>query len=811
MNGSAVRRLSAGGRVLTLLLFALGIPFLAHAQDRTGTVVGQVTSLETEAALSSAIVHLLSAPGEDPEISGITGYDGRFRLSGIQPGEYILEISTLGYEARTTPTIRVDANTIYDLGEIPLSTRPIELEAITVVSERPVVSYEADRTGYAMDGMPGAQGGTIQDALGLVPELDLDLDGNVELRGERPAIWIDGRPAPVSGQSLTQFLEQFPAELIDRIEVLDNPSAEYDAEGTGGIINIVLKEDVELGVSGSVFANADTRGNTGVGGRITAQRGDLVVNASSSLRHTDAQTDSYRLRQNLAADPTEFLERDSWNTDSSLGGNLDLRTTWTPREEARVWTRFNYSGRDTERDGLVTTIHMDQAQNPTLRYDRSDLYESVNHSLDFRTGMEWRWDPRHHTLDLEFRLNRGLDHRESLQEVVTEAEMTGFDLTPSDLTLEDREDGEGEIRFDLRYRRPLGEDNSLRAGYGLRDQSTDNDQTISFFDDPDDPLSEVALPLGFLWSQRTHSGYLTFQRQLLSGLSLQGGLRGEHVGWELEAPDGPHVSGAYRDLFPSLNLAWRMDGSRLLRLSYSQRIGRPGVRILDPTNRSTDPLERTVGNPEIEPRYTHRVNVTGSWSGRLGTFSVSPYLSRTTNGWERLTTVDEEGVSTRSWANVSTQTNTGGSVRLSLPRRGDWRGNVSLNGSRSHRDAGNLDERYSGSFTSWRARANLTGPVPGTEGLTAQTRLSYRASGRSVQGRDGSQASVDLSFRYRFMENRASLSLGLRDPFALHESESEIRDLTVWEIQRTSQRRRSAQLSISYALGGAASMGQGRR
>ena len=148
-------------------------------------------------------------------------------------------------------------------------------------------------------------------------------------------------------------------------------------------------------------------------------------------------------------------------------------------------------------------------------------------------------------------------------------------------------------------------------------------------------------------------------------------------------------------------------------------------------------------------------------------------------------------------------------MNLSLPRRADWRGSINLSASRTTRDADNLDQRYSGSFSSWRARANLGGPVPRVDGLTTQARLNYRAAGRNVQGRDGAQASVDMSFRYRFLENRASMNLSIRDPFGLQRTEREIRDLTVWEVSRNSNRARSAQISLSYALGGGGPRGGG--
>ena len=790
------------GWVCSALILASGIGADGAAgQETSGVVTGRVIEASSGEPVSAAAVELRRQADSTTVSSAATGYNGQFRLTGVPEGSYFIQVSSLGYGERVTAPFQVEGGTVYDLGLIELAIQALDLDPISVVEARPAVIHEADRTSYLLHALPSAEGGTISDALRDVPELDVDFDGNVELAGEPPAIWIDGRPAPMSGRALALFLEQFPADLIDRIEIIDSPGSEYDAEGTGGIVNIVLREDADLGVSGSAFANADTRGNTGAGGRGTMQRGDWVWDGSASLRRRDSETDGFRLRQNLLVEPTDFVQRESWNASRSLGGNLGLRTTYTPREEARYWLGANWSGQGGERDGLVTTTHMDHVQDPVLRYDRAHASDTGDRSFNVRTGFEWRWEPRRHLLDMELRYGRGSDHRLTTEERLRDDGLDDDELDPpgpipARLTTEDDESDERELRFDLRYRRPLGQRTSLRTGYSFRDESTGNARIIT------DAIrtGEQADIRGFDRAQTFNSAYLTVQRSLGHRLSVQAGIRAEHVDWDLAFPSAEPVAGRYFDLFPSVNLNWRHDRARRVRLSYSQRVGRPPVRVLDPTDRSTDPLERVVGNPLIQPRYTHRLNLNASWSGSLGTLAVRPYLSKTVDRWERITTVDVEGVSTRTWDNLSSETRTGASINYSFRDLGRWRGSANLSGSRSHRDADNLDPRYSGTASRWNARLNLHGPIQG--GLTAQTAFRYRAASRSIQGRDGAQASVDVSFRYRLMDNRLSASLSLRDPFGLQESESEIHDLTVREIRRSSQAVRSARLSLSYGLGG---------
>jgi hypothetical protein len=798
-------------RLGVLVAFLAGVGWGAEVkalQDEGGAVTGRIVTADTGEGIAAVAVALRSLPDSAVAATAMSGFDGGFRVTGVDAGRYVLEFAGLGYGTRVTEPFEVERGVVYGFGEVTLSVDAVVLDPIAVESERAAVSYEPDRTSYLVDAMPGAEGGTISDALMNVPELDVDIDGNIELHGERPAIWVNGRPAPVTGESLSHFLEQFPADLIERIEVLDAPGAEFDAEGAGGIVNLVLKEGVDLGVSGSVFANAGTRGNVGLGGRATMQRGDWVHNWNASLRHTDSEVEAYRLRQNLVSDPSDFIERDSWNQNASLSGSFGMRSAWTPRDEARLTLGIDGSGRGNERDGLVRTTFMDEDRAATGGLDRSDLGESDGRELNLRSGFSWEWERRRHTFDAEVRMGFGQSNRSALEEILADENLDDAAFVPAEVTLESESGDEREFRFDLDYRRPLGAFGTIRTGYSLRDDSRSNARVLTFVNDPTGDTDPEVTLRGHARDQQLNSAYLNLDGNLSERFSFRAGLRAEHVDWTLEFPGVDPVAGRYFDVFPSLNLSWRQDRGRRVRLSYSQRIGRPGVSVLDPTDRSTDPLQRNVGNPDIEPRYTHRVNLNASWSGHLGTVSVQPYLSRTSNGWERITFVDEDGVQVRTWDNVSEQRSVGGTLSLRVRRIGSWGGSVNLSGARSERSAEGLDARFARTSTNWNARMNLNGDL--IDGLRAQASARYRASSRSLQGRDGSQVSLDLSFRYRFLQNRASASLSLRDPLALQRSETEIRDATIWEVRMSSRDTRSAQLSLSYALGGRGGGGRGR-
>ncbi len=802
-----MRRVVAHGLLALAMLGIAGAPLSGQSGD--GAVRGTVVTAEERAPLSSATLSLRSAADSTEVRSGLTEESGAFRIALVPPGAYRLVISYLGYGERWTEPFEVQPGLVRELGELSLSLEAIQLDPISVTAERSAITFEPDRTSYLLDAMVMAQGGSVIDALGGLPEVEVDIDGNVRLRDASPAIYIDGRPAPMSGQSLTLFLEQFPADHIERIEVIDNPSARFGAEGGGGIVNIVLKEGVELGISGSVFLNGGTRGQWGSGARGTLQKDRWTFTGGLSTRWSDDESTGWDLRENLLSDPTTFLRQDRWSDRSGASGSFDLQARFQATERARFWARTNVGGSGSDREGETTTTHMDASQDPTLRYDRLIDGDGRNRSASVRTGFEYVWEERRHSFEIEVEHDRSRD-REDGREEITEATFDpGFDdglIVPAELTLEREREVERETGVDVVYERPLGENSGVELGWSLSAEESDSEQRLELFEDGASDPGSVE-DRGVVLREVTNSGFVQLQRSF-GELGLQVGVRAEDVNLDFEVPSGERVERRYTDVFPSASLSYSFDRSKRLRLSYSRRIGRPGVGVLDPTNRSTDPLNISIGNPDIEPRYTHSLSLRASWSGSIGTLSLGPYWRRETNGWERIVAVDEQGVSTRTWDNLASQTNYGASLSLYLRRVAGWGGRISVSGARNERDASNLAERFSGTSTRWSARSSIDREI--FDGMQMQGSFTYSPAVDLPQGRTLSRRTADFSIRYRFMDRRASLGVNLRDPFLLRQQRTEIRDPTVIQTGSARESTRSLQVTLSYSFGGGGSRRGGR-
>lgn len=771
----------------------------------TAVVLATVAAGDSGEPVGNATVELYLATDSSRVAQTTTNADGVFRITELREGVYYMRLVSVGYGAVLTEPFELADDETRNLGTLRLPVEAVALDPIEVSTERTSVTFEADRTSYNL-GVMGAEGQSVTEMFQSIPELEVDIDGRITLRGNAPAIYINGRPAPMSGEALAIFLEQFPADYLQKIEVLDNPSARYGAEGSGGIVNLVMKEGVELGLSGSAFANAGTRGQYGAGVRGTLQRGDWTFNGGGFMRLSQNESAGYDLRQNLMADPA-FLLQDTWSDRSGISGNIDLESRYQASERMRLHAEAGVRRSGNESERLNTTTHLDESETPILIYDRAAASESRNLSLDLSTGFNYEWDRRDHELDFEIQLQTGRERGDSREEISPESDFEDDLLLPAELTLEEEQELERELSLEIDYTRPLGEDMRLEVGYDLEFEDSDSDRLIRFIDDPDGAPDGLLTDRGFDQRETTNSAYTTLRRQF-GDLGIQVGLRGEHLAMRFEVPTGEEFRREYFDLFPSANISYRFDQSKQLRMSYSRRIGRPGPSVLNPIDLSTDPLNRRVGNPDVEPQYTHSLSLNASWSGSVGNLRLSPYYRKTTNDWAAITTVDEDGVSTRTYQNLASRETYGASLTYSLRQRGGWGGHASISGRRENRDASNLGARYSGSSFRWSSRANINARV--TDGLTAQGNFSYSPPTDLPQGRSNARYTGDLGLRYQFLDRRASLRLSLRDPFGLRQSSSRLSDVTYVQIGESRETARSAQINFSYSLGGGGRMRGGR-
>lgn len=794
-----MRSLDLFAALAAALLAFFALPAAARAQ--AGVVTGTVVEAPSGRPLASATVTLRSAADTTRAAGGTTDAQGRFRIAGVAPGRYALQATLLGYSAYRRADVAVGAEGA-DLGAIQLASATLQLEEVRVVTQAAAAVVAADRTIYSTRDMPVASGGMATDVLRSIPELEVPPTGGVQLRGTTPQIHINGRPAPMQGESLDLFLQQFPADRIERVEVIPNPSARFEAEGAGGIVNIVLKKDVDLGLSGNLFVNAGTQGEAGAGGRLTYQRGRLTLFGGGFGRRSDRRTDSYDLRQNLLADPVTLLEQDGWNDREGLSGNLDLTAEWKLTDRSTLRGELGAWRNGFDADGLTVYTQMLADSTPTLRYDRGMLNENARLSTSFGAGVRHRLGPEgrdDHELSFDVHRETGdSENRSRVRRRTLGLDGAAAEL-PVELTLDGNDEGEDETEVSAYYVRPFGEGGRIEAGYRGEVQDEDESRVLDVFADEGQPLASASTRTGYGYREVLHSAYATASRQM-GRISAQLGLRAERADTRLTLAETDSVyENAFFSLFPSANVRWDAGGGRELRLSYSRRVRRPQVWVLNPVNRSNDPLNRFVGNPRIDPSYTHSLSLDASVTTTWGTLRFSPYYRRTVDEWAQIRAVDAQGVSTSTWENLASTESYGTSLTASVrPVRG-ISGNASVSGSREVRNASNLAGDYSGDNLRWSARANVSANVTGS--LAMQAMANYTPAFEVPQGRVSSSLMTHVGLRQQLMNDRVTVNLMMTDPFDLYRSSFTSRDPTFVQIGRSRWRARAAVLSASYSFG----------
>lgn len=384
----------------------------------------------------------------------------------------------------------------------------------------------------------------------------------------------------------------------------------------------------------------------------------------------------------------------------------------------------------------------------------------------------------------------------------TRREDLDADGTPADgpveLRVRDDEEGERELQVRADYVRPWGETGRLEVGYRAESRDTDDERVLDVFPDENGPAVRRTVT-GFGYRETFHSAYATVNRTI-GAFSLQAGLRAEQADTRLSlAESGESFGNEYLSLFPSANVLWDLGGGRDLRLSYSRRVRRPQPRFLNPTNRSNDPLNRTVGNPELDAQYTNSLSLDASLTTTWGTLRMSPFYRHTVDDWAQIKTVDPQGVSTVTWENVASVQSYGTSVTAAIrPIRGIG-GNVSVNGAREVRNASNLALDQSRGAFRWGARGNVNARV--LPALTMQAMASFNPARDVPQGRVSSSFMTHVGLRQQLWRNRAALNLMVTDPFDLYRSEFTTRDPSHVQIGRSQFSMRAATLSFSYSFG----------
>lgn len=773
----------------------------SRASDPVGRIRGTVVDGATGDPLGAAAVAIGDTSDPSRTFGTVTGPDGGFLIEGVPAGSYVVEITFVGYSSHTVEDVTVSAeNPRVDLGTLRLAPAPVELDELTAAVERSAIRLEADRTTYQVKDLPSAVSGTAIDVLRELPAVDVDVEGNVSLRGgEGVTVQVNGRPVPMRGEQLAAFLRQLPANLIDRVEVMPNPSAKHDPEGAAGVLNIVLRENTDLGTSGGLNLGGGTPNRQNASGNLGYQKGPITLFASYGFFAMDQESEGTLFREYLSSEPRTFLSQRSSIAYDRHSHNLNATGEFRPTGKDIFGISLMLNTWDTDETGIDTYLDLDAGGSATRHFrhlsDRGDDYRFHDHALTYKRTLEGN----RHELSVELRHNRT---RNGTSNLLAEQPLPLHGGSAPDPAASRREavDATGVTwTAQADYSRPLGPATRLEIGYKGTLRRLDNDLAASTVaPDGDGLIPDPARSNAFDHDEEIHAGYAVVQRQF-GAFEVHGGLRIEHTTTDFELrTTGESHSHGYTDFFPSATLAYRIGETKQLRANYAKRVQRPDSWSLNPFARYQDASYRFVGNPYLEPEYTHAFELGYQQFGSLGSVQISPYYRRSTNALRTIQTVDDEGITTITFRNLATNETWGADVNGSI-RFGRLSVFGGVNAYRAETDGSNLEEAVSSRAFTWSARANTSVRITPT--LDAQLFYMYRAPMDVEQGRIGRMEMMSFALRKKLFGDKGNISLQIVDPFDRMEFSYRMHDARQEQTLRRKFGVRGAYLSFGYSFG----------
>jgi outer membrane receptor protein involved in Fe transport len=760
----------------SLLLNSVAALFVVHSaaaqnsppatqRARFGEIRGRLTDSVAGHAVASGSIAVRRVGDSVFAGGALPKEDGSFRVDGLRPGRYTVRVRAIGF----APVIRNDIsitldNPIVDLGVIGLKAVAAKLDATQTVAEREDVVLAPDRTSYSVKNLPAASGGTAIDVLRNIPLVEVDGSNNVSLRGNaNVVVQINGRSTPLKGDQLGAFLAQLPAGTVKNVEVATNPSAKDDPEGTAGIINIVLNQEAQLGLSGGVNAGTASTGMVNASGNIGKQQGKLTVFASGNVYRDQRSTSGTISRTNLVVPVPAFTTTRLAGNQSPISGGGTLRSEYRFTERTTLSFDGFFFGGHFGGDQSSAYTDLDTTHAVIGLFDQATSQISRNVSQDYDVAfrhLNAKKQPLFST-ELEYS-NTNANNDINLSGTVLRPDAS----TPLAIPTEhDRTVGRYPyVNWKADYAGQFGATAKLETGFKATRRTTTNDFDASYRDSSGAFVSDPLRRTAFDYQEDIAAAYALLSNKF-GNFQTQSGLRLEDAAtyFDLTTLDQQYDR-RYASAYPSAIVSYNFTPTRSARISYSRRVSRPNPYQLSPIEFHQDTRNVFRGNPDLRAEYTNAIEGAYQESRRWGTIQLSPYIRSTDHAVRNIQFVDSTGVSVSTFDNVASTFTVGSDLNVNAHA-----GPLQLGGGGSlyhySSDASNLGGNLSAHAMVWSARTNATWKF--SPKLDAQLMTMYRAPFATEGGSQLASVVMMTAARYKVWGEQGNISLRVSDPFKL--------------------------------------------
>lgn len=731
--------------------------------DVDGGLKGKVFDKSTRQSLEYATIMVYNQQDSSFVAGSISGKSGEFDIK-LKPGKYYVTVQFIAYKQITISNIEVEkGNRIRDLGDLFVSPDTEMLEEIEVVAERTTVEMSLDKRVINIGKDMTSKAGNAIEVLENIPSVTVDVEGNVSLRGDDGVrILIDGKVSGLAGISSRDALRSIQSDMIERIEIVTNPSVRYDAEGTSGIINIILKKDRRQGFNGSVDVTAGYPWQAGLGinTNYRFKKVNLFANYNLNYRENIGSGSSYReinneLRKLITDQESERIRR-------SLGNTIRIGAEYfiNPKNSLTFSTMYRYANQNNS-----ATVTYSDFLTPGILESKSQRVESQRES---EPNLQYALDYRKQFTKKDQLLTASVQYFSNEEEAnsdITQSLLFGENLIGSEAVGQrtSNDEKESNLQAQADYFHPFGGKAKLETGIKLQIRNIANNYRVEDRDSTGNYELNTNFTNHFDYEEKILAAYAQFGNEA-GRFSYLLGLRAEfsdiHTILKETNQDNRQT---YPDFFPSAHLNYKLSEKDQLQISYSRRIRRPGFWQLNPFRTYSDNRNIWSGNPELRPVYTNSFEGGYLHFWKNANINLNAYYRRSTDVFQRFERVTEEGISYSRPENFASNDSYGAEI-IGMATLSKWfniNGNVNFFRSVSEGDA--YGKHYETDNYSWTSR--LASKFTIAKGFDSQLAFNYQGKMNTLQGTRLPSWTLDLALAKDVLKNKATITLNIRDLF----------------------------------------------
>jgi len=809
-----------------LTSFILLFTSLIFAQnEKEITVKGKIIDAVTNTPLEYATIVFTNTTNTSDVTGGITDTKGNYNIK-VTAGTYNISFEYIGFKKLTISNKLITENT--NLGTTSLSVDAETLDEIEIVAEKTTVDIRLDKKIYNIGKDLTTAGGTVSDALNNVPSVSVDIEGGISLRGnENVRILINGKPSALAGFGDSNVLSQLPAEAIERVEVITSPSARYDAEGTAGILNIILRQKETLGFNGSVNLNAGNPDLVGIATTLNYRTEKFNLFSNLGFRYFDAprtsDSDTYYfdyLDENGILQTPQYRQiiedQDVTRLNRNYNGNIGMEYFLSDKTSLTGSFFYRY-GEDADLSTNISERYNSSLVEQTTRYERQN---EEDNSYQFALNYITKFDDNGHQLTADFQYV--IDKEEQFTFLDENYNFTE-DANPEPFQREQiyQTEDQKEYLVQADYVLPIGEDSRFEAGYRGSFQNEITDYLLEQEDITDGSLFvNDTITNVFDYTENVNALYTQYGTKL-GKFSFLLGLRLEHT--QLKGKIDSRLSDQelndafgfpidtdfdknYLGLFPTVNLIYNLadedQSEESITLGYNRRINRPRGWFINPFPTRSSRTRVFQGNPNLNPAFSSTFDLGYLKRWDKLTLTTSVYYQHETDAFERVqentgsVTTDGINIIRTIPVNLSTNKRTGAELGVLYNPKKWLRLNSSINFFQFNTEGEFNGVDYSAKNTSWFARFSSKVTLPSK--IDWQTNAFYRGARSDAQSDTDGIFSMDLAFSKEIFKDKATISLNVRDVFNSRKRNSVTTTATERVISEFQWRQRQITLSMIY-------------